>query len=108
MRKPLLVSSALALLGFLCAAPSAHACDQDDEDCSSSPSSDKVHDYQYETVIAIGLDVLHGAGDLGSLGASSDSTWGVRTSMHTRLGKRVAIRVGLEESMGSDAAGYKR
>jgi hypothetical protein len=45
---------------------------------------------------------------MGALGGSSDSTWGVRTSMHARLGKRVAIRMGLEESMGGDAAGYKR
>ena len=105
MRKPLLFSAALVALSLVAAAPSARACDDDDEQCSSN---DDVKDYQWEPGIAIGLDVLHGADTMGALGGSSDSTWGVRTSMHARLGKRVAIRAGLEESMGGDAAGYKR
>lgn len=95
----------LAAGSILCAAPSAFACAQDDEDCSSS---EKVHEYQYETAVAFGLDVLHGAGSVGDLSGGGDSTWGVRTSFHARLGRRVAIRVGLEESFGGDAAGYKR
>jgi hypothetical protein len=109
MRKPFLFSSlALLTLGLLTAAPSARACDEDDDGPNCASSNDDVKEYQWEPGIAIGLDVLHGAGDMGALGGSSDSTWGVRTSMHTRLGKRVGIRIGLEESMGGDAAGYKR
>lgn len=97
-------SAASILLALSSVAPAARACDDDDQ-CSSH---DSVHEYQYETAIGVGLDVLHGAGEVGALAGSGGSTWGIRTSMHARLGRRVGVRLGLEESMGAVAAGYKR
>ena len=105
-RAALLVPAAFALLGLLDPAP-ARACSADDGDDDGCESGDtKVPRYQHEPAIGVGLDLLRGARELQS--ATSEGTFGLRTSAHFRLGERIALSLGLEESVGTDPSGHRR
>ena len=91
------------------ASTEAHAdCDYNGNGCddhSSNDDDDRYGDDKHKPEVGVALDLLHTTYGLDSL---SGGMVGLRTSMHARLGRRIALGVGLEEGFGTDKSGFHR
>jgi hypothetical protein len=102
---------ALAVTGTLAVTASTEAradCDYNGNGCDEHHSNDGDYDpyeHDHKPELGVAIDLMHSTYGLDSL---SGGMYGVRTSMHARLGRRIALGVGLEEGFGTDASGYRR
>lgn len=105
-RGALVFAAVFASLATL--APEAHAeCDQygschDDESSDTSGQPD-------EAEIGVALDLFRAVpSSSGLYQPTNGDSYGVRTSMHARVGRRIALGLGMEEAAGTDPSGYRR
>ncbi|MEO7093743.1 MAG: hypothetical protein ABI175_10870, partial [Polyangiales bacterium] len=77
----------------------------DDHGSSDSNDDDRYGDDKHKPELGVGLDLLHTTYGMDSL---AGGMFGLRTSMHARLGRRIALGVGMEEGFGTDKSGFRR
>ena len=111
-RRPLVLAFALASASLVVGtAPreAKAACDYNGNGCNDHDSNDDGDHDPYESdhkpEIGVALDLLHTTYGADSL---AGGMFGLRTSMHARLGRRIAIDAGLEEGFGTDKSGFHR
>jgi hypothetical protein len=101
--------AALALASATLAPRVAHACYDDDDgrNCGEDRQAEQNYD-EDKPIVGVGMDVMRLTPGLDSIASPRAEFYALKTSMHARLGKRVAIAVGMEEGYGTDGSGFKR
>ncbi len=99
---PVLVASSLLLV-----APRASAHEEDDDQGSSSSESESSSDSsgrRKKFEVGVALEGFRSSEGI----VSGSAVYGGYLGAHFRLGRRVALGVGLEQGYGDDPSGYKR
>lgn len=87
------------------AAPRAVVYEATDTPPSAAPRRDEPRE---QTGVALGMDLVRTSAGEDALRFGNYGMLGLRTSMHGRAGRRVAIVLGMEEAFGTDPSGYRR
>lgn len=102
-----LAFAALVATSVAALAPAARAdCNYLGEGCKDDREPEDPGD-NGKPEVGVGLDVFRLTPTVGGFSGGAE-LWGLRASMHARLGRRVALGVGMEPVFGTDASGYKR
>ncbi len=83
----------------------APSCDSDPADVPPPPARAEPRDV---AGVGLGIDVLRASSSGDALRTGANGMFALRTTMHGRASRRVAIVLGMEEGFGVDPSGYRR